>query len=105
MRKMVFCLATAAFGVAWAGIPDQINGINEENRRVLFGKLLASEGCGEVKRTFFQGLDRRGAGYWSVQCKSKAYQLMVEDNASGSSKVVNCEALKLMGTRCFVLFK
>ena len=102
---MVFCLAIATFGVAWAGIPDQINALNEENRRALFGKLLVSEGCGEVKKTFFQGGDSSGAGYWSVQCQAKAYQLRVEDNANGSSKVVNCDTLKLMGTRCFVPFK
>ena len=105
MKKIVFCLAAAAFGVAWAGIPDQINALNEENRRVLFGKLLASEGCGNVKKSFFQGVDSSGAGYWSVQCQAKAYQLRVEDNANGSSKVVNCEKLKLMGASCFVPFK
>jgi len=107
MPKKWFLMAFVFGSLAFAGVPDQIYALGESERRTIFARLLASESshCTSVSRTFYQGRDAGGAAYWSVQCSGIAYQVMISDNAGGSSRAVSCDVLKAVGSRCFVPFK
>jgi hypothetical protein len=105
LKSTTFCAFLASSAYCLASVPDQIAQLTEANRASIFEKILVSDGCGKVGYTFYQGKDSRGAGYWSVQCSSKAFQVMVENNSKGSAKSVDCETLKLIGSKCFTKFK
>lgn len=106
--KKVVAAAAAVWGLSVsAGVPEQIQALGEDDRRSIFKKLLSSEdrGCSTIKATFFQGSDSSGAAFWSVQCAGNAYQVMIKNNATGSSKVMDCETMKVLGLSCFKKFK
>ena len=48
-----------------------------------------------VTRSFFQGFTEARAAVWSVACANKkSYAIMVGDDASGTTRFVDCEKLK-----------
>lgn len=92
---------------AYAGVPDQVSALSESDRRGIFQKIMSSEDgrCANVSSTYYQGTDKSGAGFWSVQCAGKDYQLMIGNNAGGSTRMLACDTLKRLGSSCFQRFK
>jgi hypothetical protein len=87
---------------------DQIYRLSESQRQGLFSKVLKTEdaACSVISDTFYRGLDAQGAAYWAVHCsKGKAYQVQISPNASGSTKIMDCAVLKMMGSECFRKFQ
>ena len=103
----MYVVALTGVVIANAGIPDQVYALGEGDRRAIFQKLMAPEDgrCSSISDTFYQGADSSGAGFWSVQCSGKAYQLMIENTSGGSTKVLACDKLRRLGQSCFQRFK
>lgn len=64
------------------------------DQRAAFLAAGVGEGClGDL--SFLRGLDpKSGRSFWTVHCTNgKSYQLMIEADATGSSKVADCTVL------------
>ena len=87
---------------------NQIANLSEAERLKLFAKALNSSGdsCPSAIRTFYQGGDKNGTAFWNIKCSNgKAYLIQVSNNATGSTKVLDCEVLKRMNAgTCFKPF-
>ena len=65
------------------------------------GVLSAGYRC-VGQRAFFMGLGERNSALWSIQCSGgKSYLVTIEADSVGSSKVLDCEFLKLAKMSCF----
>ena len=65
------------------------------------------EKCPSVNRTYFQGISKDGAAFWSVSCTGgKDWQLMIKNTAQGDIKMLDCGTIKAIGGgTCFSAFK
>ncbi len=54
-------------------------------------------------RAFYMGMDKRDhSAQWSVGCTNgKSYGVMIHADAKGSSRIIDCSALKLIHIDCF----
>lgn len=88
---------------------NRIDAMQESERRAFFAKFLSSSGerCGSVTRTFFQGSSPSGDAFWNIACAGgETWALMIYNNATGSTKILDCKVLKAMnGGTCFTKFK
>jgi hypothetical protein len=78
-----------------------------ENERTqkLGGLLNASDTPCVATISFFRGVDKDGAAYWSVACSNgKSYAIQVNNDSEGSSKIADCDVLKTAGVDCFTKF-
>lgn len=110
MRRVAVA-AVALAGLSFAAANPahrQISSMDEAGRAGFFSKYLSSNGerCPSVTRTFYQGSDSRGAAFWSVQCSGgKAFQLMINNDAGGSAKLLDCDFVKAINAgTCFKRF-
>jgi len=84
-----------------------LNLLDEERTQKLTRLMQASNEPCEAASNFFQGLDAEGNAYWDVTCKNrKSYAIMIYNNPSGSTKILECGVLKLVtGVGCFTKFE
>ncbi len=101
-------LALASLAAAANSTHQQLQQLGDGPRAALFAKLLRSTGepCPSVSRTFYQGSDRSGAAFWNVQCAGgKAWSVMIRNDAIGSTRYLDCDAmLRMEGAPCFRRF-
>ena len=101
-------LALAGFAAAANSTHQQLQQLGDGPRAALFARLLRSTGeaCASVSRTFYQGSDRSGAAFWNVQCSGgKSWSVMIRNDATGSTRYVECEVmLRMEGAPCFRRF-
>ena len=87
---------------------DLLAGQPEARRNQTLTSFLAKSGesCDRVERSFFQGLDKNRAAYWSVACHGgQSYMITVYADATGSTKILECGILKAVGGgECFKKF-
>lgn len=82
--------------------------MSEKERKIFFENSISN--C-SVKKTFYQGKDNSGAGYWNYSCKdiktSENYDFVVRiDDKDDTVKMVPCFVLeKIAGQKCFTKFK
>jgi hypothetical protein len=90
-------------------VHNQIADASEAGRLKFFANVLNASGdnCPSANRTFYQGADKTGAAYWNIQCTNgKAYQMQIANNATGSSRSLDCELIQKMNAgTCFKPFK
>jgi hypothetical protein len=84
----------------WLKVPN-------EERNATWTKFMEASGknC-VVKENFFQGMTKEDQAIWDVRCASgKAFAVMIEPDAVGSTKVLDCSVLKsLSAGECFKKF-
>lgn len=83
---------------------SQLLSLSESQRKAIFAKYLSSSGekCGSVTQTFFQGLDHDDRAYWNARCANgNTYMIQVDDDAGGSTKIMDCSLMAALGTPCF----
>ncbi|MFQ5965807.1 MAG: hypothetical protein ACE5KZ_16160 [Candidatus Scalinduaceae bacterium] len=86
---------------------DRLVEMTTSERNKTFGKLLrdSGESCNSVTRSFFQGFDKDNAAYWSVACSNdRSFSVQFKDDSEGSTRIVDCELLKMLGVNCFEKF-
>jgi len=89
---------------------DILQSQSEKTRQATLTTFLKTSGeaCDTVTRSFFQGIDKStGAAFWNVACKdTHSYAIMVNNDATGSTKVLSCAMLKAVNaSECFKKFK
>ena len=69
---------------------------NQERNEALTVLLLKSkEDCDLVVRNFFQGLEPEGGAFWSVACgNGHSYIILIENDARGSTRVMDCALIQ-----------
>lgn len=100
--------------VLWAGLTHAnkahsiIANQSESERRAFFTSFIKNSGesCDSVTKTFFQGLSSQREAFWNVRCRnSRAYLIKIDDDATGSTKILDCGVLKAVGGgECFKKF-
>lgn len=110
LRLLAAAAALSTSSIAFSNpAHDQIQALGDAKRATFFAAYLtrAGERCASVSRTFFQGMDTRGAAFWNVQCAGgEAWQLMINNDAGGSARYLSCSMLKTMNAgTCFRAFK
>jgi hypothetical protein len=105
----VFTLTMSLSGVAQANqAHSTIMKLSEQNRQGLFTKFLTKSGesCSGVNKTFYQGSDGEGSAFWNVACNGgQSYSIMLKNDATGSTRIMDCKLLKAVtGSPCFKKF-
>ena len=72
------------------------NKSNEERNAVLTVLLFENkEDCDLVVKNFFQGFEPQGGAFWNVTCENgKSYIILIENDARGSTRVMDCAVVK-----------
>lgn len=82
-------------------------GEKERNATLTAFMRQSGERC-VVTRSFFQGIhEASGDAFWNVACQnSSALSIMIKNNATGSTKVLECGVMKaIANVECFKKFK
>jgi hypothetical protein len=85
---------------------DGLVQLDPSARAKMLGSIVVSSGdacTGED--SFFMGINRRNVqAFWSVRCTNgKSYEVAIDGNATGSTKVLDCDILKTVPkVSCFV---
>ena len=117
MSKIAAILGTCLTGIAIAYVTsssawsneahDRLMRLSDSQRNAMFTKLLNASGetC-QVTKNFYQGSTKDGAAFWNVACKGKdGFTIAVYNDATGSTKILECRIMKLVGaTPCFKKF-
>lgn len=112
MRKVSVC-ALALMLIAPSAFANKANDILSSmpasKREATLQQFLAASGepCSSVTRTYYQGMDGGGNAFWNASCSNKkSYAIMIYNNATGSTKILDCKAFKAVaGVDCFKPFK
>ncbi len=83
---------------------------NQERNEALTVLLIQSkEDCDVVVRNFFQGLEPAGGSFWNVTCgNEKAFIILIENDARGSTRIMDCALIKSLTkgrSKCFKKLK
>jgi hypothetical protein len=76
----------------------------DEARGEMLAGVLEGSGkpCTPVK-TFFQGIDKENQAYWNIRCDSmNEYAIGLPQDPAKSTRILECEMLKLVGSECWV---
>jgi hypothetical protein len=80
---------------------------SDTGRNVAFAALMMAGGehCGAVTRNFFQGFHESDA-FWNITCTDgRSWVVTVKGDAAGSTQILDCAVLKVMGAgECFTKF-
>lgn len=110
MRSRYLFALPLLFAVASHANPahDHVKLMPESQRKAFFAKYLTRSGekCAKASKTFYQGSDKSGAAFWNVACDGGGnHVVLINNDASGSSKVMDCKVLKVLKlTPCFTKF-
>jgi len=114
MKVQFLALAAAliVFSVPVAALANKAHGmierIPDKDRNATFTAFLKNSGedCGSIIRNFFQGFDKKMNAFWNVACSNKkSYVIMINNDAVGSTKIMNCTVLKAVNAgECFKKF-
>jgi hypothetical protein len=90
---------------------DILIGMTDDKRTVMLTNFLkgSQEDCDAVVRNFYQGgVDHElRKAHWNVACRNgKSYDIMIEPDKVGSTKIIPCAMLAfLKSTPCFQKFE
>ena len=111
MKRFLFLMTlctVAVSNVAANPTHQKLLKMSENERRQILSSYMQQSGekCAVV-RTFYQGATQSRDVFWNVECKSGgAFAIMIENNAKGSTNILECDLLKQVGGgECFKKFK
>jgi hypothetical protein len=68
--------------------------------------LASGEQCGTVTRSFYQGSTPSGEVIWNIDCSATGdWQIMMEPNSTGSTRVMECSTVRALGIRCWQRYR
>jgi NaMN:DMB phosphoribosyltransferase len=115
MKRLLVALVAGFVGTSAAlalaqGAPsnpihDKLAALSETERNERLSVVVLDERC-RVTRSFFQGMDKSGNAHWNVACANgKTLVIMINNDARGSTRVLECGVMKAVGgTECFKKF-
>ena len=81
---------------------------SESERRAFLTSFIKNSGesCDSATKSFFQGFSKQREAFWNVRCRNgRAYLIKINDDATGSTKILDCGVLKAVGGgECFKKF-
>jgi TM2 domain-containing membrane protein YozV len=87
---------------------DTLNRLTDAERQSFLRTIIVGTDftCPRVTRVFHQATDSTGDEYWDATCSNaESYMVQVKHDATGSTRVMNCATVKLVGmTPCFTAF-
>jgi len=92
---------------------DRLVGMTDAQRnQILWGAMQSGDRenrgeCDSVVRNFFQGFDEDESrnATWNVACRNgRSFSITVYNDSAGSTKILDCAILKLVGVECFKKF-
>jgi hypothetical protein len=93
---------TAAGSSAENPANDRILALSAVEQATALGKMVAERCAGT--EAFYQGMVK-GHSFWSVRCSSgEAYQIAINPDAAGSTRVLVCGNAAPLATKCFKRF-
>ena len=93
---------TTAGSFAENAVNDRILALSAVEQARALGKMVA-ERCATTE-AFYQGMVK-GQSFWSVRCSSgEAYQIAINPDAAGSTRVLVCGNAAPLATECFKRF-
>jgi hypothetical protein len=88
---------------------QRMTAMSASERNSFLTRYLQSSGerCDSVTKAFFQGSSKQGQAFWNAACRNgKAYLIMINNDATGSSRIMDCSLLKAVNAgECFKPFK
>src|SRR2546425_1013439 len=78
---------------------DVLMALPEQDRPRALGKIARCTG----RKAFYMGMSKDRTSFWSVACTNgSAYEVAIDANATGSTKILECSTLKLVAkVSCF----
>jgi hypothetical protein len=78
---------------------------SEASQLAAFAGVIASSGgvCRAPSRLSYLG-DAAGAGFWTVRCEGGDYLVMVDNEGSMSTRVLECAVAQAAGATCWKPF-
>lgn len=107
MQTSLLLLLLCISGVVSANeAQDRLSRLSYSKRNTVFTEILREESCGQVKLNFFQGVSSDGSAFWNVICSNgNRLAIMIENDRLGSTKVLECDILKVVvKVDCFKKF-
>jgi hypothetical protein len=93
---------TTAASFAENAANDRILALSAVEQATALGKMVAERCAGT--EAFFQGMVK-GQSFWSVRCSNgEAYQIAINPDAAGSTRVLVCGNAAPLATECFKRF-
>jgi len=81
-------------------VSDHLMARTPDEQASLLGQI-AGDGCVGT-RAFYMGQDKEHGAYWSVGCTNGlGYQVEIDPDAAGHTRVVDCSILKAIRVNCF----
>lgn len=81
----------------------QLSTFSKDDQATLLAKIVG-EGCVGTS-VFYRGMDADRNAYWTVTCSNgKSYQVQIQPDAGGSTRVLGCDIAKLPKVDCFQKF-
>lgn len=100
MRRLLLVAGLLIAGGAHANEANRIwLGMSDAQRADTMTKFMARSGerC-TVTKTFYQGSTPNGDAIWSIACKGGPdWSLVIYNDRNGSTKIMECRALKALG--------
>ena len=88
-------------------LTDKTNQERNEALTVLLNQ--SKKDCDVVVKTFFQGFEPEGGAFWSVACgNGHSYMILIENDARGSTRVMDCAMIQSLTkgrNKCFKKLK
>jgi hypothetical protein len=108
LKPMLAVILTIMTGAASANkASDMLSKMSDDKRNESLSAYMkkSGESC-QVVRNFYQGKDKSGSAFWNVECASKtAYAIMIKNDQTGSTTILDCKVLKLVAkVDCFKKF-
>ena len=110
LRKILITVSLVSTVSVYANpAHEKLLSIADSKRKLVFAAFLTQSGesCSSVTKTFYQGSDKTGNAFWNATClKADSYVIQVNNDAQGSTKILNCKILKVINAgTCFTKFK
>ncbi|QMT61455.1 MULTISPECIES: hypothetical protein [unclassified Legionella] len=107
MSKSMMMLLLVVSSCDYANIANNIllSRTSEQKAQILSGIInSAGEPCIPTE-AFYQGVDLNDAAYWNIACSNgKSFVIQIANDAAATKTIIQCSAMKSLGTQCFKKF-
>ena len=109
LRNVFFGLSSVAIAASVSANPahNRLSAMTESQRKDTLTTFMRSggESC-NVTKTFYQGSAKNGDAFWNVACSNgKSWVIQINNNSTGSTRLLECSALKAINAgECFKKF-
>ncbi|KTD40257.1 hypothetical protein [Legionella parisiensis] len=102
---MLFLLVFSSCNYANIANDILLSRTSAQKTQILSGIINAAGGACSPLESFYQGVDRNDAAYWNILCANgQSYVIQIANDAAATTTIIQCSAMKSLGTQCFKRF-